>query len=391
MRNGAYVGRVVFVLLLLASTARAQDEQWLQYRSAREASTIVGGLATISIPIENARPTGVELPEFSDANPIFAWWATRMVSSGRLLIALERSGESTLPDTLYIDSNGDGQLSDETPVSAYRVDQYNRYFGPVKVVFQIADGPVTYHLNLRYYGAGDAPRLYASAGGWYEGDITVEGGKKHCVLLDYNANGAFDDRSLNPSQSDRIAISTEPGATPLFLGKYLEVDGALCRLEVARDGAFVTLAEADDVRFGKVRVPACISSVTVGGENGQFIVSPEDGAIRVPVGTYRVTTWTINREDDSGAQWTLQGRNPANSPALQVAAASEANLDIGEPIVAALAAKESQGTFSFSQTLRGRSGEQITLTRNGAQPQAPRLSIRNNDGSYDRTFSFAYG
>lgn len=392
MRDRAYIVWVGFVLLVVwAGSAGAQDEQWLQYRSAREASTIVGGLTTITLPTRATSPAGVELPELTDEEPVFAKWATPMVESGGLWIALVHTSASTLPDSLYIDSNGDGRLSDETPVSAYRVDQYNRYFGPVKVVFQIADGPVTYHLNLRYYQAGGTPRLYVSAGGWYEGDITVGGIRKHCTLLDYNANGAFDDQSSAPAQSDRIAISTDTGAEPMFLGKYVNVDGTLCELEVARDGAFVKLAEAESVTYGTVHTPECISAVTVGGENGQFVLNPENGSIRLPVGAYRVTAWMVERKDDNGAQWRLTATSSSKATAIDVCEKTAVGLQIGEPIVAALSASEKDGTYNFSQNLQGLCGERVTLTRNGAQPQAPRLNIRNEDGTYDRTFSFSYG
>jgi hypothetical protein len=41
--------------------------------------------------------------------------------------------------------------------------------------------------------------------------------------------------------------------------------------------------------------------------------------------------------------------------------------------------------------LKGRDSERIELTRDGAQPQAPKVRIRSADGAYDRTYSFQYG
>ena len=69
----------------------------------------------------------------------------------------------------------------------------------------------------------------------------------------------------------------------------------------------------------------------------------------------------------------------------------EAVLSIGEPIVATLDASESEGTHSFRHGMKGRAGERIVLTRNGAQPQAPTVRISSADDTYDRTFSFQYG
>jgi len=56
-----------------------------------------------------------------------------------------------------------------------------------------------------------------------------------------------------------------------------------------------------------------------------------------------------------------------------------------------LKARKSGSGYSFSQNLLGQLGERIELTRNGAQPPAPKLHVKNKDGTYDRTFSFEYG
>jgi len=50
------------------------------------------------------------------------------------------------------------------------------------------------------------------------------------------------------------------------------------------------------------------------------------------------------------------------------------------------------GLLQFADPkLTGRSGEHVTLTRNGESAPAPQVAIRNSDGSYDRRFDFALG
>lgn len=392
MRKGPYLGLITFVAILLSTIpAGAQNEQWLQYRSARELRQVDGGLSLVQLSVNTDRPDGVEMPEFSSETVVFARWSTPMVESGGLWLALGRTSDSGAFDTLYIDSNGDGRLDDETPIKAYRMDQYNAYFGPVKVIFQVEDGPVTYHMNVRFYGSGANRRLYVSAGGWYQGDITVGDVRKRCVLLDYNANGTFNDTSADPGQSDRIRISDENALDMRFVGTYLEIDGTLYDLDIARDGAFVKLAKAQDVRYGTVRVPQGISSFSAGGEYGQFIREPENGSAELPAGRYRVTEWTVDRRDDSGARWILQGTDASGANAFDLPAMQKIALEIGEPVKAILETGVREETYSFNQNLRGRRGERITLTHNGARPTPPRLNIRNKDGTYDRTFSFSYG
>ncbi len=393
MRNRAYLGLAVVAGVLISTVpVGAQSEQWLQYRSAREASEITGGLSMLQLSLRNAKPADLVLPEGMSENAVFARWSTPMVEGGGLWLALDRAAESGLRSSLYIDSDADGRLDDETAQTAYRIDQYSAYFGPVKVIFQIADGPVTYHLNLRFhvYDSNNR-RLYASAGGWYEGDVTVGGTKHRCVLLDYNANGTFDDRSADPGQCDRIRINDKNTTDASFVGKYLDIDGTLYQPEIARDGAFVKLPKAQDVAYGTVKLGQKISDLSAGGENGLFVVKPENGSAKLPAGDYRVIEWTVESKDDSGASWKMQAIGGSSGTAFGVKAAAETALEVGEPIDAVVEVSVREGTHSFNQRLQGRHGERIVLTRNGARPQAPRLNIRSKDGTYDRTYSFSYG
>jgi len=147
MGNKTYIWLTVGIsLLVLTSLARAQDEQWLQYHSEREAQRIIGDMALSHLEFTSEEPQDVQVPRFKGAEQFFTKWPTPMVESGYLWIALDRSGEQGQWDRLFIDSNGNGHLNDETAVPAYRVAGSSAYFGPVKVVFEVEDGPVTYQL-----------------------------------------------------------------------------------------------------------------------------------------------------------------------------------------------------------------------------------------------------
>lgn len=381
---------VWFTLLILASMVSAQQEQWLQYHSSKEASQILGSVASKTLDLSTEKPEGVKLPQFKNQNQFFAKWPTPMVKSGFLWVALDRTHEQGPYDLLYIDSNGDGQLEDETASTAYRSDPRSAYFGPVKVIFEIEDGPVTYHLNFRSYQLADT-RLNASSGGWYEGDITVGSEKKHCVLFDYNANGTFNDKSDNAGECDRIRVGKLGTQDTLFVGNYIKVEETLYQPEIARDGAYVILNKAENVNFGSVRLPESITQFTANGENGSFILKPEKGVASLPVGKYCVYDWAVERQDEKGTNWKLKGSGLVENNSFEITEGKQAVLSIGEPIVATLDASEREGTHSFNHSMKGRAGERIELTRNGAQPQAPKVNIKNADGTYDRTYSFQYG
>ena len=392
MRKRIYIQLAVVIgLLFLVSQVTAQDEQWLQYHSSREAGQILGQVGSQTIQLSTEKPAGVELPQFKGQQQSFAKWPTPMIKSGFLWISLDRTHTQGPYDLLYIDSNGNGHLNDETSEKAYRMDQYNSYFGPVKVVFEVEDGPVTYHLNFQFYNYSNRNSLHASSGGWYEGDITVGATKKHCLLIDQNANGTFNDKSFDSGKSDRIRIGPKDSRDTRFVGNYIDVDGTLYRPEIARDGACIKLTGAEDVKFGNVKLAESITQFSANGENGLFVLKPEKGIASLPVGKYRVYDWAVERKDEKGILWKLRGTGLHEGIAFDISEGEEAAISIGEPIVATLDASGREGTHSFRHNMKGRAGERIELTRNGAQPQAPKVHISSADGTYDRTFSFQYG
>ena len=311
-----------------------------------------------------------------------------MVKSGRLWIALDRTSEQGQWDRLFIDSNGNGHLDDEDAITAYRTEQRYTYFGPVKIVFEGEDGPISYHLNFRFYDYNEQNRrLYIYSGGWYEGEVTVAGEKKYCMLIDYNVNGTFNDKSLQARDSDRIRIGKKGSEDTRFAGIYIEVDDVLYRTEIARDGAFVMLSSADDVKFGNISVPKTITEFAAGGENGLFTLETEEGAASLPVGKYRIDHWEIDRKDEKGKSWTMRGSFFGERGDFEVIEAGETALEIGEPVTANLQVNLNGTNYEFSKSVRGSMGEYISLTSGGSDTRNSwKMTARNKDGTFAKTY-----
>ena len=374
-------------LLVLITSAGAQDEQWLQYHSEQEAAQIIGGRSS-SRTVTSDKPQDVKLPEFKTKQQFFVEWPTPMVQSGRLWIALDRTSEQGKWDRLFIDSNGNGHLDDENAITAYRTEQYFTYFGPVKVVFETEDGPVTYHLNFRFYDYNEQNRrLYIYSGGWYEGEVTVDGQKKYCMLIDYNVNGTFNDKSLQAENSDRIRIGAKGSEDTRFVGNYIEVGDVLYRTEISRDGAFIKLAKAEDVKYGNIRVPETITELTVGGENGQFTHELKNSVTTLPVGKYRIDHWEIDRKDDKGKSWTMRGYGFSDRGDFEIKEETEAVMEIGAPVTAGLEVRLNGENYEFSKSLRGSLGEYITLNSSGQNiGDMWKMKAVNKEGIFEKIY-----
>jgi len=391
--SGKLYSRLILAvcLLVISSASVGQEEQRLQYQSSRNAQSILQGLSNQRLKLISERPEGVTLPDFKKEKPLFYKWQSPMTKNGYLLIAADCNQIDGSHNLLYIDSNGDGSLKDEPAISAYRAQPQHSYFGPVKITLEGKDGPVTYHLNFQLCDHDEQP-LWARSAGWYEGTITVGDIKKHCVLIDFDANGTFDDKSLNFDSCDRIRIGEEGSSDTRFVGSYIEIDRVLYRLNVARDGTWIKFTKTEDVVFGNIRVPQTIGEFAAGGENGLFTLWPEKGIGKLLVGKYRIEHWNIERKDQDDNNWKLEGKWSAIAGVFDVIAEKETELAIGEPIISSLeVAEEGGGSYYMSQNLAGRLGERIQLTCNGERPPAPKIRIKSENGSYDRTFTFAYG
>jgi hypothetical protein len=175
------------------------------------------------------------------------------------------------------------------------------------------------------------------------------------------------------------------------VGNYVEVDNKLYRADIARDGACLTLTAAPEVPYGAVRLAENITTLIASGENGSFVRKPENGVLKLPVGDYRVDSWSIARKDGAGARWEMQAMSPGSSGGFTVTPDQEVNLPFGEPINSTIQVSKNGSIYAFEQRLQGRQGERVMLTRNGSQPPPPKLHIRNRDGTYDRSISSEYG
>jgi hypothetical protein len=376
--------KLILAGMLVAASALAQSEQWLQYHTSNDARSYH------SLELTTNPPPGVALPKLN-ARPYFARWMTPMDPGGGRWMCFDRSRKSGPYDRLFIDSNGNGRLDDQTPVSG-RLDSNEALFPATPMVFKSEDGPITYHVIFRFYQNEDNPaQLLVASGGWYEGTASFDGVKKRVQLLDGNVNGTFNDVAASQYDSDRVQVDGDK-VSERFLGKLLEVDGKFFNIVVARDGAFIKVQKAENVALGTVRMPVNISEFTAFGENGYFVRNTTNGQFTLPVGKYRMVRWTINRKDEKGAAWTLSGSSFPDTANFEAAAGTPATLDIGEPVQAVLKANEqADREITFSLNFVGHQQESIQMLRGNERPAGPKLTLANADGSVCGTATFEFG
>ncbi|MBN2315194.1 MAG: hypothetical protein JXM79_14790 [Sedimentisphaerales bacterium] len=144
---------------------------------------------------------------------------------------------------------------------------------------------------------------------------------------------------------------------------------------------------------GTIILSETITQFAADGPDGLVTVDIDQGIGQLPAGKYQIGSWRAERKDEQNNTWTLIGRQYSSGDPFEIAEGGRIQLpNVGEPIIAIVhGSKIGPKYHAFTQSLQGRLDESITLTRNGSRPGAPKLRIKNKDGTYDRTFAFQYG
>ncbi|NBC10672.1 MAG: hypothetical protein GVY24_02925 [Planctomycetes bacterium] len=387
-----------------------EDADWLSYFHRRDVSSHIGRTGDQHLQPTSRAPAGVKVPDDFGQAVRYVKWSTPMDPNGFRHAAFA-SSHGVLLDRLLVDRNGDGRLADETAIVAHHVQTYGggrgrSCFGPVPMRLPGDDGPIIYHLSFSAARWGpNSIRISAAAACWYEGAVRVDGRARPCQLIDYNANGSFNDvcdEQLNRGSADRIRLSSRPADhhEPLFdqkhfVGAYVRLGDRFYSVTAARDGAYLALRPAKDLKTVSLNLPDALHGVVIYGPQGRFEVQSHDDRHPAPPGRYRFEAWQCEATDSGGRQWHFMGRYfPADSAFdLSADVSGPIDIDIGPPLVASVDRRMVRGGHYFRQALRGRLGEHVSVDSLSGRrrPPAPRLRIVNSDGSYDRTFQFEYG
>lgn len=148
----------------------------------------------------------------------------------------------------------------------------------------------------------------------------------------------------------------------------------------------------ENVSSGTIILPETITQFEADGPDGLITIDIDQGVGQLPTGKYQTGSWRVERKDEQNNTWALTGRQFSSGEPFEITEGGQVNVNVGEPIIAVVhGSRIGPKYYTFSQSLQSRLDESITLTRNGSRPGAPKLRIKNKDGTYDRTFAFRYG
>ncbi len=360
-------------------------------------------------------------------------------------------------DRLYIDTDHDGDLTDEKVIEALSTRALNNdtYFSctfpRVDLSIEVESEQVDYAVipSTRAYNSGTYGRVYGSfrAGAYREGEITVDGKKRRLVLIDFNGNGRFDDASsfndsisssdgrVYPVRGDRLYVDPDMNSSSrspydvtsgddIFdVNPLLCLDGKFYQMTVTPAGDKLTLEPAD-VEVGYVTNAVGDYRALVYGDAGLVkICSDETGKAPVPVGSWKLMNYTLDRTGFEEKKAKEEGEEPSilgvltealgtgaegRPPRRTAVAASGTNrckavevkkdetvkLPFGPPYRPEVDVQYRSGAdqVSLGMSLVGSAGEICTsMYVNGNRPGKPQFTITDPEGEKVAEGAFEYG
>jgi hypothetical protein len=237
-----------------------------------------------------------------------------------------KPGPAPAYNRLYFDLNHNGDLTDDKPVEATPTPERVLYprnyaysqFPRIDVTLDVAGVKVEYgfFMTAMRYSGGDFQYADVSItpGVYREGRITLEGKERRLILIDFNANGRFDDETaarpsndgrLYPQYGDVLVVDPAPRGVGVFswdvttspdrhlVSKLVCLDGRFYELKVTPAGDRVALVPSK-APVGTVTSPHEQFRALLYGDLGVVKVSVGKQPVPVPAGQWKLMSYTID-------------------------------------------------------------------------------------------------
>lgn len=376
------------------------------------------------------------LPKLACPTPLFFEVKLGPEQVPHLFVLDSSTGAEPGYDRLYVDTNGDGRLSDEQAFEGkcslnrgYTVG----FFHGCKLQVKYQDGAQPWAFNAQYVVFQDAnsraqPSLMLTAAASCEGMVDFGGKKLKVALVDGDSNGRFNDlfafakapagtsvaAGVGPPSGDWILVDANAdgqfdaealGLEAFGCGRYLIVDGKCYEISVSASGRRVSAARSS-APLGMLRRvgdgPFAVALLTPG--SGMLALYSSGEPVAVPAGLYRLYTCVTAVTDEAGTLWRATGRANAPAQAFRVEEGKLAAVRFGAPLkVGATAAVYPSGSASalkagdtvrLSLAIKGEGGEEYSagaITKAGGRLPPPTVAILARGGQEVASGTFQYG
>jgi hypothetical protein len=331
----------------------------------------------------------------------------------------------TKPPSIHIDTDLDGDLTDEKPIVGKRMKASETMGWPAGYSFGIIPAP--HSRPAAPDDAKDPPAasmqlnlmsdnyLMISPVAYRAGQIQVKDKKYRVRLIDGNYDGRYDGfvkfsgktGEGRSNTSDCLAIDWngdgqfEPGydakSEVLPLPRLLRFEDTWYGVQVAPDGSSISL-EKSVPKFGTLNVGQPEVEMMLWSESGIHTLKGAEGKWQLPVGHYSCWSLTLTRKDEKKNKWTLRSRgNTGKLLDFEIAEGKTTSFKLGPPLTLTPTVRISRQLFRRTVTVSasavGQSGEEYIagVQKNNDMQPAPRIKIVDSSGKVVESGKLEYG
>ena len=427
---------VVSLVFLIITLSVCAEEYELKYKAVNpnlRTFYIAGqSLRAMSEPEEELSAK----PELKSRIPVYVAVTLGNGKDQYTLILDESNGTGAGYDVLYVDSNNNEDLTDDS-VIPLRIPNNNgmKQFGPIEVMIKYDDIMEPYYFYLDYQRM-DTPVLHENSkflenmylrlipGGYFTGTANIGNSKYMISVVDFNGNGIFNEPfNVKPevkapdgrlyAVGDQVLFTVDANRAKMSFyfypySNYINLDGKWYSVDVSSDGRKMEINKAD-IDLGTIRVPYQLNSLQLVSENGVITVNGRNildpkGKItyeyEVPTGTYKLFAYTM-RMRKSGEEWFCNASGTESVEQFQVKKGEVFDLKLGYPFIMNVSCLPLSGqqknieagdTVLLSLTFSGQAGEVFTnITKSGKQLPRPTFKAVDESGKVVSEGSFEYG
>jgi hypothetical protein len=307
----------------------------------------------------------------------------------------ESRGAGTGYDLLYVDANNNGDLTDDDKFVGLKPNdklppEFNRQFGPIKVMVNSAEGRIPYHCQMATYGND----LLISTACYRVGKVKI--GQDICTiaLVDSTSNGFFNDSGQDEFSSDMIAIDSDNDGKfdkHFWYTKYISLGKKWYTFEVSDDGSWLRVTQPQ-ITEGVLNVPYDRFVMQLITTDGLLHLEGDGYKAKLPIGVYQFSKASYEATNTDGSIWKITEYAQENSQTSIVIEPDKAtDFAFGAPLSLEVSSKKAEdGTIEFKLDIIGQAKGQCIITVNN-ECSFPSLRISSEDGQFSELYKMGYG
>ncbi len=341
--------------------------------------------------------------------------------SGQVSYFLAKIGDRDIPIVvdrankydLYLDTDGDGCLSDERSFSVSHVKKrfstadYYR-FGPISVEFDQPDGKLARRIYV-ITGSPNIEYLCICPADYRKGKILLGQNIYEVAVVDGNYDGKYDkifsppiEKAWRPRCDSFVIDLNRDGKldwapkiaselTPL--SRMVKIENSYYSINVDPEGTTLELKKIEP-EFGTLDLCGADIIIRFWSDAAEQYISGSEDNWQLPAGKYSALFIELTQKDTSGNRWTFSSNQKRGElEDFEIRSDQKSSFKIGPLFRIKTTARRSSNTVLIGFDLEGQASEQYThgLTRNDIHVSAPLFKVIDEAGNVIDSGQFEYG